>query len=84
MEERENDCFGKVIMKDIPPMSTEQAIEVLHELDGCIWDTQQVALDMAFKSMEKLEQIEQIIKRTEAELGLDYYTVQKIREVLNG
>lgn len=33
---------------------------------------------------EKLERIEQIIKRTEGTLGLDNYTVQQIREVLNG
>ena len=48
-EERENDCFGKLIKKDIPPMSTEQAIEVLHELDGSLYETQQVALDLAIK-----------------------------------
>ena len=52
-EERENDCFGKLIKKDIPPMSTEQAIEVLHELDGTIYDTQQVALDMAINALEQ-------------------------------
>jgi hypothetical protein len=31
---------------------------------------------------EKLEQIERIIKRTEGILGLDNYTVQQIKEVL--
>lgn len=35
------------------------------------------------ESMDKLEKIEQIIKRTEGTLGLDNYTVQQIREVLN-
>lgn len=34
--------------------------------------------------LKKLEQIEQIIKRTEGTLGLDNYTVQQIKEVLNG
>ena len=57
-EERENDCFGKLIKKDIPPMSTEQAIEVLHELDGTIYDTQQVALDMAIKALETVKEFE--------------------------
>lgn len=33
---------------------------------------------------EKLEQIEQIVKRTDGTIGLDNYTVQQIREVLNG
>jgi hypothetical protein len=36
------------------------------------------------KSIEKLERIEQIIERTEGTLGLDNYTVQQIKEVLNG
>jgi len=34
-------------------MTREQAIEVLHELDGSLYETQQVALDMAIKSLEQ-------------------------------
>jgi len=34
-------------------MTKEQAIEVLHELDGSLYETQQVALDMAIKSLEQ-------------------------------
>ena len=34
-------------------MTKEQAIEVLHELDGTIYETQQVALDMAIKALEQ-------------------------------
>lgn len=33
---------------------------------------------------EKLDKIEQIVKRTEGTLGLDNYTIQQIKEVLNG
>ena len=40
--------------------------------------------DYLIAELEKLEQIEQIIKRTEGTLGLDNYTVQQIKEVLNG
>ncbi len=36
-------------------MTKEQAIEVLHELDGRIYETQQVALDMAIKALEQNE-----------------------------
>ena len=34
-------------------MTKEQAIEVLHELDGSLYETQQVALDMAIKALEQ-------------------------------
>lgn len=34
-------------------MTKEQAIEILHELDRTIYETQQVALDMAIKSLEQ-------------------------------
>lgn len=34
-------------------MTKEQATEVLHELDGSLYDTQQVALDMAIKALEQ-------------------------------
>ena len=39
-------------------MTKEQAIEVLHELDGSLYDTQQVALDMAIKALEIVEEFE--------------------------
>jgi hypothetical protein len=41
-------------------------------------------VDYIVSSLNKLERIEQIIERTEGTLGLDNYTVQQIREVLNG
>ena len=34
-------------------MTKEQAIEVLHELDGSLYETQQVALDLAIKALEQ-------------------------------
>ena len=34
-------------------MTKEQAIEVLHELDGSLYETQQVSLDMAIKALEQ-------------------------------
>lgn len=40
-------------------------------------------VDYIVSQLQKLEQIEQIIERTEGTLGLDNYTVQQIREVLN-
>lgn len=39
-------------------MTKEQAIEVLHELDGSLYETQQVALDMAIKALEIVEEFE--------------------------
>ena len=39
-------------------------------------------VDYIVSQLQKLEQIEQIIERTEGTLGLDNYTVQQIREVL--
>lgn len=34
-------------------MTKEQVIEVLHELDGSLYETQQVALEMAIKALEQ-------------------------------
>lgn len=34
-------------------MTKEQVIEVLHELDGSLYETQQVALDLAIKALEQ-------------------------------
>lgn len=34
-------------------MTKEQAIEVLDELDGSLYETQQVALDLAIKALEQ-------------------------------
>lgn len=38
--------------------------------------------DYLVTELEKLDKIEQIVKRTEGTLGLDNYTVQQIKEVL--
>lgn len=48
----------------------------LGDLQGCL-EFRELA-----EELEKLEKIEQIIKRTEGTLGLDNYTVQQIKEVL--
>lgn len=40
-------------------------------------------VDYIVSQLQKLEQMEQIIERTEGTLGLDNYTVQQIKEVLN-
>lgn len=40
------------------------------------------AIKYAIECINKLAKIEEIIKRTEGTLGLDNYTVQQIKEVL--
>ena len=62
-------------------MDKKQAKHILKNT-GYIGNEVGVAFDVAIKSMDKLEKIEQIIKRTEGTLGLDNYTVQQIKEVL--
>ena len=57
----------------------EYAIEHLKQGNLC-----KGYVDYIVGEVEKLEKIEQIVKRTEGTLGLDNYTVQQIREVLNG
>lgn len=42
-------------------MTKEQAIEVLHELEGTIYETQQLALGMAIQSLEERKQGKWII-----------------------
>jgi hypothetical protein len=62
-------------------MDKQQAKQILQNT-GYIGNEVGVAFDVAIKSMDKLEKIEQIIERTEGTLGLDNYTVQQIKEVL--
>ena len=64
-------------------MDKKQAKHILKNT-GYIGNEVGVAFEVATKSMDKLEQIELIIKRTEGTIGLDNYTVQQIKEVLNG
>lgn len=72
-------------------MTKEQAIEVLHELDGSLYETQQVALDMAIKALEqqpsddcieKLEQIEQIAARWNNDASHSFEDMCKINGIL--
>lgn len=63
-------------------MTKEQAIEVLDELDGSLYETQQVALDLAIKSMDKMEQIEQIVARWNSDASHSFSDMCKINGIL--
>lgn len=62
-------------------MNKQQAKHIIKNT-GYIGNEVGVAFEVAIKSMDKLDKIEQIIKRTEGTLGLDNYTVQQIKGIL--
>ena len=72
-------------------MTKEQAIEVLHELDGSLYETQQAALDMAIKSLEQQpsddcvsrQAVVEYIKTCDAELGHDSENEAVVEDILN-
>lgn len=59
----------------------------IHRIDLSKEELQQAVNNLIEENKQlqmKLGKIEQIIKRTEGTIGLDNYTVQQIKEVLNG
>lgn len=53
-------------------MTKEQAIEVLHELDGSLYETQQVALDLAIKALEQ-QPSDDCVSRAEVDKLINLY-----------
>ena len=53
-------------------MTKEQATEVLHELDGSLYETQQVALDMAIKALEQ-QPCDDCVSRAEVLKFVEYF-----------